>query len=362
MTDDALLSRPGSANNSFATESAASTLFLKLFAGEVLDAFDEYNVMADLISVREAPRGAKSAQFLITGRASALGLLPDSSGNITNLLQDSTFVNRIKSAEKEVFLDGPILSVTVVTEFDELRAQYDVRAGHATELGRGIAEEVDVRGLLMIANGARSATQITATGPDNDRAGVRTSDADFNSNGASAVATLFALKRKMDAKFVPPLDRHVVITPECYSNLAQQTDLLNRDWVPGKNGDFADGTVYKVAGFQLHVSNRLKSADNTTGLGNLSAANRTGALNIFSGASAPNATNGGVAVSAGRYDSVVALAFHKSGIGMTSMLGMSMESEYKIEYQSTLLVAKKLCGISFLRPEACIEVSDGTDA
>lgn len=41
MADDVLLSRPGAANNSFATESAGSTLMLKLFSGEVLDAFDE---------------------------------------------------------------------------------------------------------------------------------------------------------------------------------------------------------------------------------------------------------------------------------------------------------------------------------
>jgi len=362
MTDDAILSRPGSANNSFATETAGSALFLKVFAGEVLDAFDEYNVMANLMERRMAPKGAKSAQFLITGRAAAAGLLPGATGIITNLLQDSAFSNQIKSNEKEVFLDGPIVSVATIAEFDELRSQYDVRAGHAVELGRAIAEEFDIRGLLMLANGARSATQITASGPDNDRAGTRTSDADFNSNGASAVATLFRLKRALDAKFVPQQDRHVIITPECYSTLAQQTDLVNRDWVAGSNGDFADGTVFRVAGFQLHISNRLKSADNTTGLTNLSAANRTGCLNVYSGASAPNATNGGVAVTAGHYESIVALAFHKSGVGSIQAQGLSLETEYMIEYQSTLMVAKKLAGVSFLRPESCIEISDGTDA
>ncbi len=314
--------------------------------------------MSALIAHRVAPRGAKSAQFLVTGRAGAAGLLPDGSGNMTNLLQDSAYMNRIKSNEKEVFLDGPIISASMITEFDELRAQYDVRQGHAEELGKGVAEEYDIRALLMAANGARSATLITATGPDNDRGGIRALDADFNSNGASAVATLFALKRRFDSKFVPALDRHVIITPECYSNLAQQTDLLNRDWVPGKNGDFADGTVFKVAGFQLHVSARLKSTDNATGLGDLSAANRAATLNIYSGGTAPANANGGAAVSAGQFQNTVALAFHKSGLGSVDMLGMSLESEYKIEYQSTLMVAKKLCGISWLRPEACAEITD----
>lgn len=362
MTDDALLSRPGSANNSFATESAGSALFLKVFSGEVLEAFDEYNVMKPYMMRREAPRGAKSAQFLITGRAAAAGLLPDGSGNITNLWQDPAFANRIKSNEKEVFLDGPIVAPTVIAEFDEIRAQYDVRSGHAVELGRGVAEEFDIRSLLMVANGARTASLITASGPDNSRAGMRRSDADFNSNGASAVATLFLLKRLMDSKFVPALGRHVAITPECASNLAQQTDLLNRDWVQGVNGDFADGSVFKVAGFQLHVTARLKSADNTTGLGDLSAGNRQGALNIFSGGTAPNQTNGGVAVTAGHYESIVGLAWHESAVGYVERLGMVLESDYDVGYQSTLMVAKKICGISFLRPEGCIEISDGTDA
>jgi hypothetical protein len=362
VADELFLSRPGSANNSFATEAAGSALFLKLFSGEVLDAFDEYNVMYDLIEKRMLPRGSKSAQFLVTGRAAAAGLLPDASGNVSTIFNNASFINRIKSSEKEVFADGPIISATSIFEFDELRAQYDVRQGHAVELGRGVAEEFDMRGLLMVANGARSASLITVSGPDNDRAGTRVSDADFNSNGASAVATLFRLKRALDAKFVPQLDRHLVITPECYSNLAQQTDLLNRDWVAGSNGDFADGTVLKIAGFQLHISARLKSADNTSGLGNLSAANRAGCLNVYSGASAPNATNGGVAVTAGHYESIVGLAFHKSGVGAVDAMGMTMESDYIIEMQSTLMVAKKICGVSWLRPEACIEISDGTDA
>ncbi len=365
MADDAILSRPGGINLDYSPEADASSLFLKVFANEVLAAFDEYNVMAKLMESRQLQRGAKSAQFLVTGRASAAGLLPTGNvggagagGSITNILQDTAYMNQIRGAEKEVFLDGPIISPTMITEFDEIRSQFDVRASHAAELGRGVAEEFDIRGLLMLANGARAASLITATAPDNDRAGTRIVDADFNSNGASIVATLFRLKRALDAKYVPQMDRHVIITPEAASNLAQQTDVLNRDWVAGANGDFADGTVFRVAGFQLHVSNRLKSADNTSGLGDLSVGNRSGCLNVYSGSTAPANANGGGAVSAGVYSNTVALAFHRSAVGVVSSIGMSLESEYMIEYQSTLLLAKKLCGVSWLRPEACVEITD----
>jgi hypothetical protein len=321
--------------------------------------------MYDLIEKRMLPKGSKSSQFLVTGRAGAAGLLPDATGNVSTLFNNATFLNRIRSNEKEVFADGPIIAATSIFEFDEMRSQYDVRAGHAVELGRGVAEEFDIRGLLMVANGARSATQIAigaqyagGPAPDNDRAGTRIVDADFNSNGASAVATLFRLKRSLDAKFVPMLDRHVLITPEAYSNLAQQTDLLNRDWVSGSNGDFADGTVLKIAGFQLHVSARLKSADVPAGLGNLGASNRPGCLNVYSGASAPATVNGGGAVVAGEFQNTVALAFHKSGVGAVDAMGMTMESDYIIEMQSTFLVAKKICGVSWLRPESCVEITD----
>lgn len=356
MTDNVILSRPGAANNDFTSEATASGLFLKLFAGEVLQAFDEFNVMSALVMVRQAPAGSKSAQFVITGRAAALGLLPAvSTGQITNIFADSTFAQQIKSAEKEVFVDGPIIAPLMITEFDQLRQQYDSRAIYAEELGRAVAEEYDTRAMLMVLNGSRSASQITVSGPDNDRAGIRFSDADFITNGASAVATLYELMRLMDEKFVPRLDRHVVVTPRCYANLTQQTDLLNRDWNDGKNGDFADGTVFKAGAFQLHVSTHiiglLSSSD-------LSAANRTGALNIYSGATAPNGTNGATAGGTGNFTHSAALAFHKSGVGAVQLQGMSVESDYFLEYQSTGLVAKKIVGLSFLRPEACVEIVD----
>jgi hypothetical protein len=349
MVDSALLSRPGSIENDFTPESDASLIFLKLFANEVLEAFDEYNIMMPLVMSRSASR-QKSAQFPVMGRAAAAGLLPDNSGDITNILQDSAFMNRIKHAEKEVFVDGPLIAPSLITEFDELRASYDVRSMHATELGRGVAEEYDRRALLMVANGARSASLITAGGPDNDRSGIRRVDADFNTNGASAAATLFELQRLFDEKFVPRQDRHAVVSPQAYSALVQQTDLLNRDWVRGDNGDFADGTVFKVAGFQLHVSTHIPSTD-------LSGGNLSGCLNVYSGGGAPATQNGGGAVVAGHYENTVALAFHKSAIASLQMQGMSVESEYMIEYQSTLVLAKKICGLSWLRPEACAEIT-----
>lgn len=329
---DVLLSRPGSINNSYATEADATALFLKVFSGEVLDTFDEFNVMEKLVMVRRIPFG-KEAQFPVLGRAAAAGLLPDATANLTNIFLDAAYANRIKQNERLISVDGPILAPVSLAEIDEIREHFDVRSMYAQELGRAVAEEYDRRALIMGFKGARAASNITAGGPDADKPGTALTDADFESNGASAVATLFQAMQTLDEKHVPRMGRHAIITPQTYANLVQQTDLLNRDWNSRANGEFADGTVLKVAGFQLHVSTRVNT------LGNI-AGNLLGAVNDYTG----------------DFSTSVALLLHESGVGALSSVDMQVESEYKIEYQSHCMVAKKICGLNYLRPEALIEV------
>jgi len=63
-------SRLGAANLAASNATQANALFLKVFAGEVLTAFDETNVMKDLHVSRTIASG-KSASFPVTGKANA---------------------------------------------------------------------------------------------------------------------------------------------------------------------------------------------------------------------------------------------------------------------------------------------------
>ena len=64
-------SRVGVVNGATPTDFASeNALFLKVFAGEVLTAFDENNVMKDLHTMRTISSG-KSAQFPVTAKANA---------------------------------------------------------------------------------------------------------------------------------------------------------------------------------------------------------------------------------------------------------------------------------------------------
>jgi hypothetical protein len=47
---------------------------------------------------------------------------------------------------------------------------------------------------------------------------------------------------------------------------------------------------------------------------------------------------------------------HESAVGTVKLMDLSMEGEYKIEYQGTLLVAKYAVGHGILRPESAVEI------
>ena len=57
-------------------------------------------------------------------------------------------------------------------------------------------------------------------------------------------------------------------------------------------------------------------------------------------------------------DDVVAMVFHKSAVGCVKLKDLSMESEYLIERQGTLMVAKMAQGMGALRNDAVVTILD----
>ena len=48
------------------------------------------------------------------------------------------------------------------------------------------------------------------------------------------------------------------------------------------------------------------------------------------------------------------LVFHRSGIGTVKLLDLAIESDYLVQNQGTLMVAKYAMGHNYLRPAACV--------
>ena len=310
-------SRLGAANGAVANFAQKNALFLKVFAGEVLTAFDETNVMKDLHVSRTISSG-KSAQFPVTGKANAAYHTVG-----TPLLG----TQNIKHNEIVVNIDDVLIADTFIANIDEAKTHYDVRAEYSRLLGMALAKQFDVRCLQLGVLAARGSATVTG-----GNGGTAITDSDAATNGASLAASIFAAAQAMDEKDVPENDRVAIVKPAQYYQLVQTTDVINRDF--GGAGVYADGTVLRVAGIQIVKSNNVPST-------NVSAV--TGENNTYHG----------------NFSTTVALVMQKSAIGTVKLMDLAVErtsGDFEIMYQGTLMAAKYAMGHGILRPECAVEI------
>lgn len=377
----------------------ALALFLKKFAGEVLTTFTTDNVFSGLHMMRTIDNG-KSAQFPLTGIATAKYHVPGE--NIAD--SGNSYLSNIKHDEKVINVDSLLLSSVFVPSIDEMMNHYDVRSIYSTELGRALAKKFDQNVARVIAlagaatsnvanGGSVSRISITSKGtytvvpttvtfsasPTGDTAtgtvvtsglfvvGVTITNAGSGyvtaptvtfsgGTGTQATATaeitslrdgsiittanttgveptgtqlldaLYAAAEALDKRNIPSEDRVAVFGPTEYYKLARSsTDLFNRFF--GNTGTLQSVDLPEVAGFRIVKSNNLPGY----GIGSA-----TGENNTYSG----NFTN------------LRGLAFHKNAAGTVKLKDIAVESDYKIELQGNLFVAKYAMGHGALRPEA----------
>ena len=293
-------------------------LFLKVFAGEVLTAFAEKNVMMDKHTVRTISSG-KSAQFPVTGNFSAEYHTP---GN--EILGAS-----MNHAERVITIDDLLIAHTFIANIDEAKNHYDVRANYSAKLGQALANTADKHLFQNAILAARSNATVTG-----GNGGSRIVNASMGTNSDTLIAALFEAAQKFDEKDVPEDERYAFLKPAQYYALAQNTKVLNKDW--GGAGVYADGKVLRVAGLTIVASNHIPTTNITTG--------------VESGTSARYAVDA---------RTTVGVVLQKEAIGTVKLLDLAMESEYDIRRQGTLMVAKYAMGHGVLRPECAIELASG---
>ena len=169
-------SRLGAANSAAANYTQANALFLKVFAGEVLTAFDETNVMKDLHVSRTIASG-KSASFPVTGKANAAYHVVG-----TPLLGTQTIAHN----EIVVNIDDVLIADTFIANIDEAKNHYDVRSEYSRLLGMALAKQFDVRLLQLAVLAARGTATVSG-----GNGGTAITDADAATNGASLAAAMF---------------------------------------------------------------------------------------------------------------------------------------------------------------------------
>jgi len=306
-----------------ATQFAANNeLFLKVFSGEVQARFLAQTVLRDKTRIRTIQAG-RSAIFNAIGKTTAAYHVPGTEITGSNIKQD----------ERVIQIDDVLLASTFISNFNEAMNHYDVRSAFSREMGDALAQTYD-RNLFAVA-GAEALAPSTAIA---DQGQAENITMDTTPTFAELVDQLYVAARKLDEKNVPESDRYVYVSPTVYYGLLAQDKILNRDFV-ANNGDFSQGTLFKVAGMSIIKSN------------NMQVDHSSDSVDFRS-----------------KYDAdmsnMQALVMHPEALGTVQLgsFGMSTESEYDIRRQGVLMVSKMAVGHGVLRPECIIGIqTDGTN-
>ena len=319
-----------------------NALFLKVFSGEILTTFEEQNVMKELHMVRTIQNG-KSAQFPVTGIASAK--YHTAGENIAD--GANSYLSAIKHAERVISIDDVLISSTFIANIDELKNHYDVRSIYAKELGKALAKRFDIATMKTLAAAARGTSDIG--GDDGTILGASTSlFATANATAGELIDALYGVAESLDGKDVSDEGRFAILSPADYYTLITADNsavslAANRD--VGGVGNIATGTISQVAGINLVKSNHLSAIK-------VAEASQDqdddGVNNDVFGASGTGYN--------GDLSATRILAGTKEAIGTVKLLDLATESEYQIERQGTLFVAKYAMGHGVLRPECAVEV------
>jgi len=327
-------------------------LFLKVFSGEILTAFEQNNVMKDLHLMRTITSG-KSAQFPVSGIATAKYHTPGV--NIAD--SGNSMLSSIGMNERVITIDDVLVSSTFIANIDELKSHYDVRSIYASELGKALAKRFDIATMKTLFAAASAGASAPQAG-GNSIAGATTNTT------AGIVDALYAAATKLDEVDAPSEGRFAIVTPAQYYKLLTADNVaINKD-TSGGSADAARGSIVEVAGIQLKKSSNFLEViaeGNISTAGTGGSNDQTNADNDDGSANNDPFVGSGVGYN-GDFSALNNSGEHgilvgtKEAIGTVKLLDLATESEYQIERQGTLFVAKYAMGHGVLRPECAVKI------
>jgi len=410
--DYTAIHRTGVDNATTGSTGQGRALFLKLYAGEVLTAFQSKNIMMPLHRVRTISKG-KSAQFPMTGKYRDAGYHTPGKEIIPTAA---------KQGERIVSIDDLLVNAQFIPNIDEAMSHYDIRSIYTQEAGFGLGKVADQNILRLAIKGALCETAAMAAltpGAPMIQEYSSFADEDFTQNvviGATAgTSTDIAKSREpqsiaqaiMDAKRIlmnadVPGEPFVVLNNDTYfdmfkvsgSNPLNDLVIFNRDI--GGTGSPMTGAVPQILGMPVYVTNHLGSFSVGTTTWNSSlwtiASNvgqhkttpnpswgsdqpllaesyrttqyDTGSTNHASWTSevdnvGANATARGTSIISAVAQRVIGLVMTVDAVATVKLMDLSVESEYQINRQGTLMVSKYAMGHNVLRPACAVALIQG---
>lgn len=297
----------------------AKAIFLKVFSGEVLVAFNETVQFMVRTSVRNISSG-KTAQFPASGKSSASFHTPG-----VELVGQA-----LNHAERVIAIDDLLVSDHFLALIDEAMNHYEVRQIYSKQMGEALAVVADQNIAQVMALAAKASATVTGLS-----GGSEFNSAAMDTSGTELLTGAFNAAQTLDEKDVPqggfpqgPANgRNMFVRPASYYDLVQNTASIDRDF--GGEGSIAAGTIFRIAGLDIIKTNNLPSTNITTG----------------------------PAAYQGDFTKLVSCISHQSSVGTVKLIDLRTEMAYDIRRQGTLLVAKYAIGHGILRPESAVNLN-----
>jgi hypothetical protein len=301
-------------------------LFLSVFGGEVLTAFDSATVTLDKHYVKTVPGGAKSYRFPKTWKASAECHTPG-----TELLG-----NDLSTSEQVITVDDILVSHYGISDLDRVLSHFDMRSIISAEMGRALAKVFDqnvFRQLILAAN-----TAAASPFPG----GTVTTDTGLAASGGvySGVDYIEAIRTANIALFnkdVPEdMPRYAAVSVEVFDAIKYAKDatnnylVLNRDFGHGGAGGI-DGRAesMNIDGVTILKSRNIPTTDESADAG------------VYSKYRAD-------------YSNTAVVMWCPQSVATVKMMDISIETERDVRRLEDFMVAKMFVGHGVLRPEMAV--------
>lgn len=298
-------------------------LYLKMFAGEVLVAFPKYTIFIDKHRVKNVTSG-KSHQFPLIGR------MPPAEYHTPGEL---ILGQEAPLAERVIEVDRLLISHLFLDNLDTKLAHFEARGELSANMSRRLALTYDnhvARNLIAAANDSDG---IIAA--DDTMGGLVITDGDLGSGTSNTkrdawIARIFQCAVNFDNKWVNDGTRWLAIKPEDYyflNRTAMASGYHIMDKNIGGSGSLAQGDVGPLAGIELVSYPRIPTA-------NYSA-------DAFHKVDCSN---------------TVGICWTQGAAGTVKVFDIGVETDYQIERQGHLLVAKYAMGHGILQSECAVQL------
>lgn len=306
----------------------ALALFLKVFSGEVLTAFNRNAMFRDKHIMRTIPSG-KSAQFPATGLISAYTHTPG----------DEILGNKVNSNERVISIEGMIIAPAFIANIDEAMNHYDYRSIISTDIGQALSKLFDQDVARTMINAARATTPNVNGVYSGDTLDSVDINASFATDGPTLFNGIYDAEVALTSRDVPTEGRNVFVRPTQYALLVKSEKPFDYRLNDGKTGlgGYADGVVRWIAGMPINKTNNYVAS------------------NLIGDTTQPSSRQHD-------YSTSQALIAHKSAAGTVALQDVTIETEYDMRRQGWLTLGKYICGHDYLRPEAAYELQSSAPA